>query len=160
MLCNNLQYTLQKLYIKLVKFAFPLSVVFLLSILLNMIKWLLLPVKETVTFTINDTSQLRYNYFRLNSSLKQIFGQEGIRYQKSVIDFWVLNPTILVPRAVYLLRRPFKNWWETKTCGLIFQDGGSHKPNYIYISFYKINIIIKVFNYFWYRPLFVSSIYN
>ena len=78
MLCNNLQYTLQKLYIKLVKFAFPLSVVFLLSILLNMIKWLLLPVKETVTFTINDTSQLRYNYFRLNSSLKQIFGQEGI----------------------------------------------------------------------------------
>jgi hypothetical protein len=26
-----------------------------------------------------------------------------------------------------------KNWWETnrKACGLIFQNGGSHKPNYI-----------------------------
>ena len=27
------------------------------------------------------------------------------------------------------------------------------------ISFYQNNIIIKVFNYFWYRPLFVSAIY-
>jgi hypothetical protein len=42
------------------------------------------------------------------------------------------------------------NWCETngKACGLIFQNGGSHKPNYIYISFYQNNIIIKVFNYF------------
>ena len=42
-------------------------------------------------------------------------------------------------------------------CGLIFQNGGSHKPNYIYISFYQFNIIIKVFNYFWYRPLLYKN---
>jgi hypothetical protein len=46
-----------------------------------------------------------------------------------------------------------------KACRLIFQDSGSHKPNYIYISFYQNNTIIEFFNYFPYKPPPISAIY-
>jgi hypothetical protein len=47
---------------------------------------------------------------------------------------------LLILPCIYLLRIPFKKYKiGGKACGLIFQDGGSHKPKYIYISFYQNN---------------------
>ena len=96
--------------------------------------------------------------------LKFFFGDLPPRRQKNFRSVYHFGSQKLFPDIPYLLRRPSKKIklvrnepkglrtnfpkWREATNQIIFN-----------ISFYQNNIIIKVFNYFWYRPLFVSAIY-